>query len=49
MYNYFLEFTLSELVDAYVYFTHIHDYEGCMLVAEAFNENTVLDLRNFGI
>ena len=46
-YNHFIEFSVSEMVDAYVYFTHIRDYEGCRLVAEAFDSNTRIDLNGF--
>lgn len=49
MYNHFLEFTLDEMVDAYAYFTYIHDYEGCRLVADAFDQNVSLNLVNFEI
>ena len=47
MYNHFLEFTLDEMVDAYTYFTYIHDYEGCRLVGEAFAHNNLIDFQNF--
>ncbi len=47
MYNHFLEFTVSELVEAYTYFTIMHDYEGCRLVGEAFAENTNIEFINF--
>ena len=46
MYNHFLEFTLDEMVDAYTYFTYIHDYEGCRLVADAFDQTTLIDFQN---
>lgn len=46
MYNHFLEFTVSELVEAYEYFTYIHDYEGCRLIADAFDANTSIDFKN---
>jgi hypothetical protein len=49
MYNYFLEFSEDELVDAYDYFDFIGDYEGCRLVAEAFCANSTLNLKGFGI
>ena len=47
MYNHFLEFSVDEMVDAYTYFTYIHDYEGCRLVGEAFAHNTSIDFENF--
>ena len=47
MYNHFLEFSVSEMVDAYTYFTLIHDYEGCRLVGEAFDKNVSIDFQNF--
>jgi hypothetical protein len=42
MYNHFLEFSLEEMEDAYVYFHHIRDYEGCQLVADAYDAHTSL-------
>ena len=42
MYNYFLEFSLEEMVDAYTYFHYTHDYEGCQLVADAYDAHTSL-------
>jgi hypothetical protein len=47
MYNHFLEFSVDEMVDAYTYFDHIHDYEGCRLVGAAFAQNTSIDFQNF--
>ena len=47
MYNHFLEFSVDEMVDAYTYFDHIRDYEGCRLVGEAFAQNTSIDFQNF--
>ena len=35
------------VVDAYTYFDHIRDYEGCRLVGEAFAQNTSIDFQNF--
>lgn len=46
-YNHFLEFSVSEMVDAYTYFAYIRDYEGCHLVADAFDSNTSIDLKGF--
>jgi len=46
-YNHFLEFSVSEMVEAYTYFTCIRDYEGCRLVAEAFDSNTCIDFKGF--
>jgi len=37
-----MDFSLDEMVDAYVHFHHIHDYEGCQLVADAYDANTSL-------
>lgn len=42
MYNHFLEFSLEEMEDAYVYFDQIRDYEGCQLVADAYDAHTSL-------
>lgn len=42
MYNYFLDFSLCEMEEAYEYFHIIGDYEGCRLVGEAYDENTSL-------
>ena len=47
MYNHFLEFSVDEMVDAYTYFTLIHDYEGGRLVGEAFAQNVSIDFQNF--
>ena len=47
MYHHFLEFSVDEMVDAYTYFDHIRDYEGCRLVGEAFAQNTSIDFQNF--
>ena len=47
MYNHFLEFSVDEMIDAYTYFNHIRDYEGCRLVGEAFAKNTSIDFQNF--
>ena len=44
--NHFLEFSLSEMVEAYTYFTDIHDYEGCRLVGEAFDQTTSVEFKN---
>lgn len=44
--NHFLEFSLEEMVDAYVYFNYIHDYEGCQLVADAFHQTTSVEFKN---
>lgn len=42
MYNHFMEFSLEEMEDAYVYFDQISDYEGCRLVADAYDAHTSL-------
>ena len=47
MYNHFLEFSVDEMEDAYTYFTYVHDYEGCRLVGEAFDQNTNIEFLNF--
>jgi len=47
MYNYFLEFSLDELIDAYAYFNDNRDYEGCRLVGDAFDQKTGIEFLNF--
>ena len=44
--NPFFEFSLGEMVEAYTYFTDIHDYEGCRLVGEAFHQTTSVEFKN---
>jgi hypothetical protein len=44
--NPFFEFSLSEMVEAYTYFTVMHDYEGCRLVGEAFDQTTSVEFNN---
>ena len=56
MRNYFNKFfnpfrgcSHEELVLAYLFMSDEHDYEGVALVAEAYDEDTFIDLRPFGI
>lgn len=49
MINHFKEFNLEEMVDAYAYFTEMQDYEGCRMVADAFDSKTSINLVNFSI
>tara|TARA_R110000772_G_scaffold223243_2_gene333735 strand:+ start:167 stop:310 length:144 start_codon:yes stop_codon:yes gene_type:complete len=44
--NPFFEFSLSEMVEAYTYFTDIHDYEACSLIGEAFHQTTSVEFKN---
>jgi len=39
----------QELVLAYLFMNDAHDYEGVALVADAYDEDTFIDLRPFGI
>ncbi len=39
----------DELVLSYLYMTDHEDHEGVSLVAEAYDEDTFMDLRPFGI
>ena len=39
----------EELVLAYLFMSDEYDHEGVALVAEAYDEDTFIDLREFGI
>jgi hypothetical protein len=44
-----MDFSIPELIEAYAYFTHKQDYEGCALIAAAFDSKTSINLVNFSI
>jgi len=48
-YNHYMDFSIPELIEAYEYFTHKQDYEGCALIADAFDSKTSINLVNFSI
>ena len=48
-FNPFRECSHDELVLAYLFMNDEYDYEGAALVADAYDEDTFIDLRSFGI
>ena len=45
-YNHYMDFSIPEHIEAYEFFTHKQDYEGCAMIAAAFDSKTSINLVN---
>jgi hypothetical protein len=47
--NHFNEFSVDEIIDAYIHFSYSNDLEACKMVSDAFDSKTSINLVNFSI